>query len=50
MAILKCDCENKWMDAQYGKGMRVHNPRKPGTDGIATMGYTCIVCGNERGG
>ena len=41
--IKKCDCESKFQDEKYGKGMRIHNERA-GKNG----GYRCTVCGKEK--
>jgi len=39
-AILKCTCDDEYMDKKYGKGMRVHN----GT----AKGWRCAKCGKEK--
>ena len=47
--IKKCDlaetplCESKFQDKRYGKGRRVHNPRKSDNDKPR-----CTVCGREN--
>lgn len=38
-----CNCESKFQDEKYGKGMRVHNLTEDGRKG------RCTVCGNEKG-
>lgn len=44
--LAKCDCKNDWQDAQYGKGVRVHNEMAKGND--AGRRGRCTVCGKER--
>jgi hypothetical protein len=46
MAIKRCTCEHKWMDARYGKKKRVFNTYK------SQNGETsrCTVCGTELSG
>jgi len=39
--ILPCTCQSEYQDQRYGKGNRVHNPRKEKT-------YACTVCGREK--
>lgn len=39
--ILPCKCVHPGQDKLYGKGRRVHNPKKNDL-------YTCTVCGEER--
>lgn len=39
-AVLECVCEHPFQDQRYGKGKRLHNPRKDGK-------YCCTVCGRE---
>lgn len=41
--IKKCNCESKFQDERYGKGMRVHN-ECASKDGK----YRCTVCGKEK--
>lgn len=41
-ARLKCDCENVFQDARYGKYIRVMN-KKTKDDG-----YRCTSCGKDR--
>lgn len=40
--ILGCTCSHKYQDEKYGKGKRVHNPKKKTADG--TTRYCCTVC------
>jgi hypothetical protein len=40
--IKSCKCVNAFQDAQYGKGMRVHNK--------GTKGHSCTVCGSMKAG
>lgn len=45
MAIEHCgraNCVSEFQDKQYGKGVRVHNPRYKG-------GITCTICCNVKG-
>jgi len=42
MPIRKCTCDNKFQDARYGSGMRVHNVMKNGN-------LRCTVCLSEKG-
>lgn len=41
--IMRCTCENKFQDAKYGKGKRVHNLDADGKEAC------CTVCGYEDG-
>jgi hypothetical protein len=46
--LAKCDCKNAYQDANYGKGVRVHNLMKAAkADSTAKQGR-CVVCGKER--
>lgn len=40
----QCNCESKFQDELYGKGMRVYNLREGKANGKAT----CTVCGREQ--
>lgn len=40
--ILKCVCNDEWMDEKYGKGMRVCNKTKK-----PTPTYRCTKCKKE---
>jgi len=39
--IFYCSCEHKDQDKRYGKGRRVHNPKKNGE-------WRCTVCDNIK--
>jgi hypothetical protein len=41
--ILRCDCAHQYQDQKYGKGNRVHNEMKPGSNKVR-----CSVCGKEK--
>ena len=45
-AIKKCNCEHKYQDEKYGKGMRVMNELKS-KQGVPQE-YRCTVCGRVR--
>jgi hypothetical protein len=45
--IRKCECANAYMDAQYGKGLRVHNPCVM-PKGLVLKAYRCAACGREK--
>jgi len=38
--IMKCDCENKFQDETYGKGMRVFT--------VGMKKNSCTVCGKAK--
>ena len=40
----QCNCESKFQDELYGKGVRVYNLREGKANGKAT----CTVCGREQ--
>jgi len=40
--VKACVCSHEYQDKKYGKGMRVHNPKKGG-------GSSCTVCGRTEG-
>lgn len=40
----QCNCESKFQDELYGKGMRVYNIREGKGNGKAR----CTVCGREQ--
>lgn len=46
VVIRPCDCTHPYQDDVYGKGQRVHNPKK------AVVGtkprVTCTVCGKVK--
>ena len=44
MVIKRCDCESKYQDERYGKGLRVHNLCGAKNKDKAR----CTVCGRER--
>jgi hypothetical protein len=46
MAILVCNCDNKFQDKKYGKKRRVMNPLGPGK----INEFRCTVCGKTRSG
>ncbi len=43
--IKKCNCEYKWQDKMYGKGMRVMNLTDKGSGNNV---YRCTVCDKEN--
>lgn len=43
--ITSCDCKHEYQDKMYGRGQRVHNPCKRGTDSVD---YRCTVCGKKK--
>ncbi len=40
--VIACNCNHEYQDAKYGKGQRLHNPRKGDT-------WACTVCGKVVG-
>ena len=43
--ILTCECEHKYQDRKYGKGLRVHNA---GKQSQGSQRYNCSVCGKRK--
>lgn len=41
--VRSCNCQHEFQDQRYGKGLRLHNPRKEGK-------YACTVCGSLKEG
>lgn len=44
--VLRCSCRHEYQDAQYGVGMRLHNPCSGHANSIA---YRCTVCSKTVG-
>lgn len=45
-AILTCECQHEWQDAQYGSQKRVMNRIKQNDNSCNT--YKCTVCGKDK--
>lgn len=43
MPLIRCTCNDEWMDKQYGKGVRVANK----TSKTTPQEYRCTKCGRE---
>ena len=44
--IRPCDCKHEYQDKTYGKGQRVHNPKKAAAGSKPRC--TCTVCGKVK--
>ena len=44
--IIKCNCEHKFQDKEYGKGKRLATPTSKSKTEII---WRCTVCGKEGG-
>lgn len=45
--VMRCACSSLFQDALYGKGMRLHNPRKNGPNRDGKWSWNCTVCGPD---